>query len=677
MTTRSSVNDTRLLQEASKFFQHGTWIHELIQNSYRAGATQLCVQLQGANLVFSDNGCGIADWDTVLELGGTKWDQNTVASQNPAGMGLFSLLLAHETTIKSHSVVLNTTPQAIAQSLELDLLEGPYIQGTSIIVYNCGELFTDPKSLGFETLHAALTSLLYTKQGTPFHVKIELPHFKYEGRVLDWQFRRGTLVREPQSQLSLLVDQDPFCDSAASEQLVLAIPAYITDSLYVTFRTTKAAQPKLHLLFHGRLLQVVEEKPRWLLEGILVLNTAITLYPIVQIFGNAESPIDLQLPHRDAPLFNDKWVTFMEQLRGLAEKARATLLAQLATRCVAIDLGQPHLELYARENSPFKPSTQQPGATWEQGLWHGIPTSYKDLDIIMPAYAFGAEEVKIPITQNAWDEDDTYPAWADRLPKNYWGNRWNPFFRTAYGITQRLVRSAANENSLRVGYCMYPDQLPDLLKPKVANFSDIEHVFEESLGSRELRYNDGTYRLHFFRKVGFTYRAQTYLIQKPWIGVVPSNISNNPASAEMWANQAFKELLQQKPKEAVIQLVRALCDLYYRYDQDDGGEWTQEDFDLAIDEPAILQSLQPLSLANELHGSILQLLRREHPQVLPALQDGHLHIKSLRIQGTTESLRVVIEGKREVWKGLYVDGDWEWERHERKKASPKNPLQGI
>jgi hypothetical protein len=70
---------------------------ELLQNARRAGASLITVETgegpdRGTNIIFSDNGHGIDDFSFLLNLGDSDWNEAVERSEDPAGMGFFSLL---------------------------------------------------------------------------------------------------------------------------------------------------------------------------------------------------------------------------------------------------------------------------------------------------------------------------------------------------------------------------------------------------------------------------------------------------------------------------------------------------------------------------------------------------------------------------------------------------------
>jgi hypothetical protein len=92
----------RLLSKASRLFT-GTIegrIIEILQNARRAGAAEVRITNKDGFVTVEDNGSGIEDFQKLLDLGGSGWDEKLEAGEDPAGVGLFSLA-PREVTITS------------------------------------------------------------------------------------------------------------------------------------------------------------------------------------------------------------------------------------------------------------------------------------------------------------------------------------------------------------------------------------------------------------------------------------------------------------------------------------------------------------------------------------------------------------------------------------------------
>jgi len=102
-TIRAQVN-SRLLTKADRLFT-GTVegrIIEILQNARRAGATTVKITNQDGLVTVRDDGSGIEDFQKLLDLGGSGWDEQFERGEDPAGVGLFSLA-PREVTIVSGS----------------------------------------------------------------------------------------------------------------------------------------------------------------------------------------------------------------------------------------------------------------------------------------------------------------------------------------------------------------------------------------------------------------------------------------------------------------------------------------------------------------------------------------------------------------------------------------------
>lgn len=78
------------------FANHDTCVAELLQNSRRAGATQIRVSYSTDDKVFTicDDGCGIADFKALLTIGESGWSPDVCASEQPYGLGFLSAIYA-------------------------------------------------------------------------------------------------------------------------------------------------------------------------------------------------------------------------------------------------------------------------------------------------------------------------------------------------------------------------------------------------------------------------------------------------------------------------------------------------------------------------------------------------------------------------------------------------------
>lgn len=95
-TIHSAVSPDAI-RRASRLFSGDSrdCLHEMFQNARRAGATCIAVDLTEQDgryhLHIRDDGCGIDDPAALLMLGHSGWGDDIARSEDPAGMGMFSL----------------------------------------------------------------------------------------------------------------------------------------------------------------------------------------------------------------------------------------------------------------------------------------------------------------------------------------------------------------------------------------------------------------------------------------------------------------------------------------------------------------------------------------------------------------------------------------------------------
>ena len=77
----------RLLTKADRLFTGAAEgrIIEILQNARRAGATEVKITNKDNLVTVHDNGSGIDDFQKLLDLGGSGWDEKMEAGEDPAG----------------------------------------------------------------------------------------------------------------------------------------------------------------------------------------------------------------------------------------------------------------------------------------------------------------------------------------------------------------------------------------------------------------------------------------------------------------------------------------------------------------------------------------------------------------------------------------------------------------
>jgi hypothetical protein len=83
-----------MIEKSTRFFNATIKdiLNELLQNSRRAGASKIDISLiENGMLSLTDDGVGMFRNGVSLLLGESGWDKTTTDSEDPAGMGIFSL----------------------------------------------------------------------------------------------------------------------------------------------------------------------------------------------------------------------------------------------------------------------------------------------------------------------------------------------------------------------------------------------------------------------------------------------------------------------------------------------------------------------------------------------------------------------------------------------------------
>lgn len=120
---RASVNDKKLLGSLQHIFASSfSVLGELMQNARRAGATRVDIEFDPPARVLrvSDNGHGVKDFQDLVVLAQSGWDEQTQQAESPFGMGLFSVLFAAErVVVRSRGKRLALSAEAVIEKRDL------------------------------------------------------------------------------------------------------------------------------------------------------------------------------------------------------------------------------------------------------------------------------------------------------------------------------------------------------------------------------------------------------------------------------------------------------------------------------------------------------------------------------------------------------------------------------
>src|SRR5437016_1374463 len=128
-----------ILNRADRLFRNddeGTFV-ELLQNSRRAAATHIDISIEeiapGQCLVdIRDDGAGIGNFEQLLTLGESGWNEDTKAMEDPAGMGFYSLCLAGVEVFSGYQYV-KISPEAFIGKEDATVeTSDSYVRGTRL-----------------------------------------------------------------------------------------------------------------------------------------------------------------------------------------------------------------------------------------------------------------------------------------------------------------------------------------------------------------------------------------------------------------------------------------------------------------------------------------------------------------------------------------------------------------
>lgn len=142
---RATVNQRSLFSTMKHMFGSSyTVLSELMQNARRAGASYVAFGFSPdkRTLTITDNGGGISDFAKLLALCESGWDEQTLLSDKPFGMGFFSVFFACEkVTIRSHGKILSATLKDIESQRALPVQEDaePISTGTFIELHGLSD----------------------------------------------------------------------------------------------------------------------------------------------------------------------------------------------------------------------------------------------------------------------------------------------------------------------------------------------------------------------------------------------------------------------------------------------------------------------------------------------------------------------------------------------------------
>ena len=137
----SGVNEARFLEHMRTLFSTSTTVlAECLQNGRRAGASQIDFDFDEATTTLSitDNGCGVADFRTLITVAESGWSEETMISEKPFGIGFFSVSFAAETiVVESRGKKISFSSEDLIAKRQIAVESSSFIGGTRISLIGC------------------------------------------------------------------------------------------------------------------------------------------------------------------------------------------------------------------------------------------------------------------------------------------------------------------------------------------------------------------------------------------------------------------------------------------------------------------------------------------------------------------------------------------------------------
>jgi len=132
-TIALKTNQHRLIANLRHAFTPRSMLGELLQNARRAKAKRIDVTVDGDTLTIGDDGCGIADLQTLIFIAESGWDEPTKSRENAFGLGVLSTLYFSKTlSVHSGEQAFEAETAAIINGDAITVQSKPSRVGTEI-----------------------------------------------------------------------------------------------------------------------------------------------------------------------------------------------------------------------------------------------------------------------------------------------------------------------------------------------------------------------------------------------------------------------------------------------------------------------------------------------------------------------------------------------------------------
>lgn len=134
------INEKNLVKNlGNSFTNKSNLLTELAQNSRRSGASYVKIKMdeKKQTMIIEDDGCGIHDFQNLLTVAGSGWDEEVCQIENPFGMGFLSAVyLSEKIEVESLNKKMIATRTDILEGNEILIKKSKRTLGTKIILHN-------------------------------------------------------------------------------------------------------------------------------------------------------------------------------------------------------------------------------------------------------------------------------------------------------------------------------------------------------------------------------------------------------------------------------------------------------------------------------------------------------------------------------------------------------------
>lgn len=277
--TAVATNEARLLKSLRAAFSGAAnVVKELAQNARRAGATRLDITAGPMGVSFVDDGCGIADFTKLLEIGTSGWEEELRDAEGAYGLGFAAALYsARSIDVCSGGYRLRADTDRLLAREPVELEPVPLTAGTRVTLFGLAKPVMQLFAQGVEQLFEGFPIDVYLNGR-----RLERPHAPQD---LATQTPFGTLR---------VVGGDPL-----PEDLVLYLQGFLVEHrrhfskpvaiVHLDARRFKGRMPdRERLLDHEETAQQIRrEYALWASEQLEQARRSMTAEAFVERYADA------------------------------------------------------------------------------------------------------------------------------------------------------------------------------------------------------------------------------------------------------------------------------------------------------------------------------------------------------------------------------------------------------